>query len=132
VKGVFLILLLAATLLGSGSVNCSYLENPAEFEYSSLNHWNEISRHTDRLGLTLQRAVSAAEAPTVMPRKTLIDEYIFGRMERDQVRAAPITDDQTFARRVYLDLTGRIPSPAEVRSFAYDSNGAKRDVLIDS
>ena len=131
-KGVFLILLLAATLLGSGSVNCSYLENPAEFEYSSLNHWNEISRHTDRLGLTLQRAVSAAEAPTVMPRKTLIDEYIFGRMERDQVRAAPITDDQTFARRVYLDLTGRIPSPAQVRSFAYDSNGAKRDVLIDS
>jgi hypothetical protein len=67
-----------------------------------------------------------------MPRKNFIDEYIFGRMERDGIQPAPIADDQTFLRRVFLDLTGRLPSPEQVRAFAYDTNPAKRDAIVDA
>lgn len=53
-------------------------------------------------------------------------------MERDGIRPAPLSDDQEFLRRAYLDLTGRIPSVEQVRSFVSDTNPAKRDAVIDS
>ena len=67
-----------------------------------------------------------------MPRKNFIDEYIFGRMERDGIQPAPISTDQEYLRRVFLDLTGRIPSPEQVVAFAYDTNPAKRDTIVDA
>ncbi|MBW3541288.1 MAG: DUF1549 and DUF1553 domain-containing protein [Planctomycetes bacterium] len=41
-------------------------------------------------------------------------------------------DDATFARRVYLDLLGRIPSVAETREFLADARGDKHMRLVDS
>lgn len=67
-----------------------------------------------------------------LPRKNLIDEHIFGKMQRDRIPHAPLTSDTEFLRRVTLDLTGRIPSPETVRKFAADTDPAKRDKLVDS
>ena len=44
---------------------------------------------------------------------------------------APLADDAEFIRRVYLDVTGRLPSSVEVRAFVADSSPAKRERLID-
>jgi len=134
VKSVSLILLAALTALGPGAVNCSYLEAPEEFAYSARKHWRDVSDRTENLGRSLQPMVSRLGATNTapMPRKNFIDEYIFGRMERDGIQPAPIADDQTFLRRVFLDLTGRPPSPEQVRAFAYDTNPAKRDVIVDA
>ncbi len=66
-----------------------------------------------------------------MPRRNFIDQHIFGKMERDGVPHAPLASDQEFLRRVSLDLTGRIPSPDEVRAFTADTDPAKRDKRID-
>jgi hypothetical protein len=135
VKGVYLILLLAMTALGSGAVDCSYLANPSEFEYSAKTHWRDVSQRTDTLERTLKPMVTAlATASNVapMPRKNFIDEHIFGRMERDGIQPAPLADDQAFLRRVFLDLTGRLPAPDQVRSFVHDTNAAKRDIMVDA
>ena len=67
-----------------------------------------------------------------MPRKNFIDEYIFGRMERDGIQPAPISSDEEFLRRIYLDVTGRIPSADQVRSFVNDTDPEKRNAVIDS
>ena len=40
-------------------------------------------------------------------------------------------DDATFARRVYLDLLGRIPSVSETRDFLADTSGDKYARLVD-
>ena len=40
-------------------------------------------------------------------------------------------DDAGFLRRVSLDLTGQLPTPAEVRAFAADASKTKRSSLID-
>ncbi|MGI0017011.1 MAG: DUF1549 domain-containing protein, partial [Nitrososphaera sp.] len=66
------------------------------------------------------------------PRNNFIDEYIFGKMERDGIPYAGLCTDEEFIRRVYLDLTGRIPAAEIVRSFVSDSNPAKRDMLVDT
>jgi len=42
---------------------------------------------------------------------------------------API-DDSAFARRVYLDVIGQLPAPAELEAFVKDTDPARRDRLI--
>lgn len=64
-------------------------------------------------------------------RHNFIDQYIFGKMEKDSIPHAGLASDGEFLRRVSLDLTGRIPAPEELKSFLADSNPAKRDTLID-
>lgn len=44
---------------------------------------------------------------------------------------APIVDDATFLRRVSIDLTGQVPSAAQVSEFVESSNSDKRSVKID-
>lgn len=43
----------------------------------------------------------------------------------------PLISDEAFLRRAYLDLTGKIPSPEEVKKFAADPDRKKRMLLID-
>lgn len=45
--------------------------------------------------------------------------------------AAPRADDAEFVRRLYLDLTGMIPSAAETRAFLADTAPDKRPKLVD-
>jgi hypothetical protein len=86
-------------------------------------------------GAVTDRLASGLPAPVAdgarMARKNFIDEYIFGKMERDGVPHAPLATDQEFLRRVMLDLTGRIPSPGDVRDFLADTSKDKRSRLID-
>ena len=69
--------------------------------------------------------------PADVRRKNLIDEHIFGKMERDGIPYAPLAGDAEFLRRISLDLTGRIPYPEEVRQFVASEDPEKRDKLID-
>jgi hypothetical protein len=82
---------------------------------------------TDRLTAGLP---APAAGPSLTPRN-FIDEQIFGKMQREGIPHAPLANDQEFLRRVMLDLTGRIPTPAEVREFLADNAADKRARLID-
>ena len=88
----------------------------------------DAGARTERLAGGLPRAAAPAER---IPRRNFIDEHVFGKMERDGVPHAPIATDQEFFRRVTLDLTGRIPTSAEVREFLRDTSADKRARLID-
>lgn len=82
---------------------------------------------TERVARSLAGGIAGARAA---PRQNFIDDHIFGAMERDGIPHAPPASDYEFLRRVSLDLTGRIPSPAQVRSFVADPDPAKRAKLI--
>ncbi len=69
--------------------------------------------------------------PGPIARNNYIDDFIFDKMERDRIPHAPLSSDEEFLRRVFLDLTGRLPEPDRVRSFLKDSDPAKRSKLID-
>lgn len=45
---------------------------------------------------------------------------------------SPVASDADFVRRIYLDLVGSIPSPAETRAFMADTAPDKRAKLIDT
>lgn len=67
-----------------------------------------------------------------VPLKNYIDQELFGRMQRDKVPHASLAGDEEFMRRVYLDATGLLPTPAQVREFVASEDANKRDALIDS
>jgi hypothetical protein len=85
----------------------------------------------------LTEAVSAGLPPSAaslapIAKKNFVDEHIFGRIERDKIPHAPLAGDAEFLRRVYLDATGLLPTPDQVRAFLADKDPNKRDRLIDS
>ena len=118
------------------SGDCTFLRNPDEFFHSSQQRWRETSERTERVGDDLRSRLplyqESAAGKAKMPRVNFIDEQIFGRMERDGIVAAPLASDQEFLRRVFLDLTGRIPTAEQAAEFVSDASSSKRDAVIDS
>jgi len=96
---------------------------------SSEDKAKEASRLTEAVAPALP-ASAASTAP--VPRKNFVDEFIFGKMDRDKIPHAPLAGDEEFLRRAYLDATGLLPTPEEARSFIKDTDPNKRDKLIDS
>lgn len=60
-----------------------------------------------------------------------IDEYTSARWRDLQILPSPVCSDETFARRVYLDVTGRLPTSDQLKIFLDDKSENKRETLID-
>lgn len=67
------------------------------------------------------------------PENNFIDTLVYKKLRQVKVLPSGLCKDEAFIRRVFLDLTGMIPTPAEVRAFLADRRNtrAKRDALID-
>jgi hypothetical protein len=86
----------------------------------------------DRQYASARRTHSGRAAVATPPSKNVIDDWIFKKMSDDGVDPAPLTTDTEFLRRIYLDLTGRVPTFEQVKAFLADNSAAKRDRLIDA
>ncbi|WP_020471939.1 DUF1549 and DUF1553 domain-containing protein [Zavarzinella formosa] len=61
-----------------------------------------------------------------------IDEEVFAKQREFHRNPLPVCADEVFLRRVFLDLTGTLPSADEARAFLDSTDPKKRAVLIDS
>jgi hypothetical protein len=61
-----------------------------------------------------------------------IDTFIRARLEKVGLQPAPEADPYTLVRRVYLDLIGLPPTPAEADAFAKDPSPAAYEKLVDA
>ena len=66
------------------------------------------------------------------PIHNYIDQLVYSRLQKLQLLPSKLADDDTFVRRVFLDLAGRPPSVAEYRRFKADQRQDKRPQLIES
>ncbi len=69
--------------------------------------------------------------PTRPAAEYPVDQYINDKLARLGTGTAAPCDDATFLRRVSLDLTGRIPTAAEAKSFLENVRSDKRAQAID-
>ena len=74
--------------------------------------------------------VGAAVDKLPAPRN-FVDTLAFEKFKALGLPPSNLCDDATFVRRVSIDITGRLPSADEARTFLADPDPAKRDKLID-
>ncbi len=65
------------------------------------------------------------------PQRNFIDQHVFGKLVKLGIPPSALCDDSMFVRRVYVDITGRLPSAENARSFVESTDPQKRDKLID-
>ena len=94
------------------------------------------------LSIVTAAAFAPAQSPTVVTgtggkdkrtRKiaAAIDKALAADWAERKITPAAEADDAEFARRVYLDIVGRIPKVSEVREFEDDKTPNKRGILVD-
>jgi hypothetical protein len=66
------------------------------------------------------------------PVNNYIDPLVFARLEKLRIAPSPLCDDETFLRRVTLDLAARPPSVEEYAAFMADTAADKRAKKIDA
>jgi hypothetical protein len=81
------------------------------------------------LWLAFSTVIFAQDSTAKLSEK--IDELIKARLEREQLSPSPPADDSEFLRRVYVDLTGCIPSASAAAAFIDDERSTKREQLVD-
>ncbi len=60
-----------------------------------------------------------------------IDHFVLQKLEKERLAPSPIADRYTLARRVYLDLIGLPPTPAEADEFVDDRSPDAYERLVD-
>ena len=68
--------------------------------------------------------------PTVA-ENNYIDTLVNAKLRKLRIAPSDLSDDPTFLRRVYLDITGTLPTPDQVRTFLADTATGKRDAVVD-
>lgn len=92
-----------------------------------------VARFLDRV-VPIQLGVPFHAAPFDLsdePRGGLIDEEILRVLGELHLPVSPQASDAAYLRRVSLDLTGRLPTPATVEAYLADEAPEKRVRLVD-
>jgi hypothetical protein len=68
-----------------------------------------------------------------VPEYNYVDTLVYEKLKQVKILPSDVCTDTEFIRRLYLDLTGLPPQPAEVRAFVADTRPqrVKRDALVD-
>ena len=68
-----------------------------------------------------------------MPEYNLIDKHVNAKLQQRKILPSEECTDAEFVRRVYLDLTGTIPTASQARTFVEDKSPSqsKRQKLVD-
>jgi hypothetical protein len=120
-----------STLTDPSGYNCSFKADPESFLSREESVRELVAERVSRF--VSPRASNAARTadPGSIPLKSFIDEAIFSRLLAAGVPSARLTSDEEFLRRIYLDLTGRIPTIEQYREFMADKSARKRSAVID-
>jgi hypothetical protein len=63
--------------------------------------------------------------------RTPIDQFILARLQKENLKPSPEADRRTLLRRVSLDLTGLLPTPAEIEAFVNDQRPDAYERIVD-
>src|SRR5262249_9495042 len=66
------------------------------------------------------------------PAQTLVDQFTLKKWQQLGLVPSELCSDEQFIRRVTLDISGTLPTPAQVNAFVADKDPKKRDKLVDA
>jgi hypothetical protein len=65
------------------------------------------------------------------PENNYVDTHVFAKLKMLNIAPSQLCSDEQFVRRLYLDVCGILPTPAETRTFVAATEPNKRARLID-
>ncbi len=102
-------------------------------EFQQTSEVAFLVRYLDRItGVRLSYLERDPEFAFKAPAEAnAVDQHVFAKQRELQLVPAELTRDEVFLRRVYLDVTGTLPTAAQARAFLDSSDPQKRAKLID-
>lgn len=88
-------------------------------------------RYQGKIGVFRATAPLGAPVASLPPVTNFIDQLVFNKLKELGLPPSEIADDNTFLRRVTIDVAGRLPTSAELQSFVSDSNPKKREATVE-
>lgn len=76
--------------------------------------------------------VSREPKPFSFAENTVVDKHAVAKWRELGLVPSDLASDLVYLRRVHLDLTGTLPTPAQVQAFVADKAADKRGRLVDS
>jgi hypothetical protein len=67
-----------------------------------------------------------------VPENNFIDRLVFRKLRTLNILPSELADDAEYLRRVYLDVIGTLPTPAEARRFLNDKRPDRRARLVEA
>jgi hypothetical protein len=80
------------------------------------------------------RPIQAADPPNVKNKdwpRNEIDRFVLARLEEAGIEPSPEADRHTLIRRLYFDLIGIPPEPADIDAFVADKSPQAYEALVD-
>jgi hypothetical protein len=66
------------------------------------------------------------------PESNFVDHHVLAKLQQLQILPSDLCSDEEFIRRIYLDVIGVLPEPAEAAKFLADGDPQKRSKVIDA
>jgi hypothetical protein len=107
-------------------------KRPTKEQIELIRHWieqgGEYQKHWSLIAV--RRPPLPAVKNTGWGRNP-IDRFILARLEKEGLKTSPEADRRILIRRLYLDLTGLPPTPAEVDAFVADTAPRAYENLVE-
>lgn len=88
-----------------------------------------VAPHAPKSSVLTDEAWQRAPLTPLQPGE--LDRLVGKELADSKIKPAPLTTDEQFIRRATLDLTGQLPTPADVKDFVADPASQKRALLVD-
>jgi hypothetical protein len=86
--------------------------------------------HVATFRALVPRTEQIAPYPKV-PENNFIDTLVFSKLQQLNIVPSDLADDAEYLRRVYLDVIGTLPTPAQTRQFLTDQRPNRRALVVD-
>ena len=92
-----------------------------------------VTRFLDRVEAVELIAPLEQAGPAALDQTTngSVDTFLEQKLFQIGLQTAPAADDSTFVRRIFVDLTGRLPAPDDAIAYSSDTSIDKRQRLVD-
>jgi hypothetical protein len=101
-------------------------------ERALIRRWiEEGANWSEHWAFQSLRPIEVPEQPTSGWARNEIDRFVWQRMQTNGLKPAPEADRRTLIRRLYFDLTGLPPEPADVERFVNDTRSDAYERLVD-
>ena len=88
-------------------------------------------RYQGKVAVSLASLPLGAPVKHLPPERNYIDNLVFKKLKKVGMPPSELSDDETFIRRVTLDVAGRLPTKAETEKFLANKDPKKREMWID-